>query len=358
MPPFEEYVQEIESIWATRFLTNAGEKYHALEDALKTYLDSPNISLFVNGHLALETAISALSLKGEVITTPFTFASTTQAIVRNGLTPVFCDINEKDYTIDADKIEALITPATCAIVGVHVYGNVCDDEKITRIAKKHGLKVIYDAAHAFGETYKGRSVATLGDVSMFSFHATKVFHTIEGGCVTFADGSFLPKVEAIKNFGQYSPEKIGEIGGNAKMNEFQAAMGICNLRHLPEEIAKRKKAALAYREKLASVKGITLMEENSDTVYNYAYFPVVIDPDVFGMDRNRLAEELKAQGILARKYFYPLTSAFDCYKGLFPVQSTPIAERIANRVLALPLFADLTETVVKRICDTILNLRK
>jgi len=353
MPPFEEYVKEIESIWTTRWLTNSGEKHRALEDALCSFLDVKNISLFTNGHLALETALNALSLKGEVITTPFTFASTTQAIVRTGLTPVFCDINPFDYTIDVNQIESLITEKTSAILAVHVYGSICDVEAINAIAEKHHLKVIYDAAHAFGESYKGKSVATFGDYSMFSFHATKVFHSIEGGCLTYNSEPFRAKIEAMKNFGQYSPENVGEVGFNAKMNEFQAAMGLCNLRHVREEISKREKASLLYRKLLPSVEGISLMREDPNTVYNYAYFPILVDPAVYGHNRNWLFDKLKENGVLSRKYFYPLTSAFSCYDGLFPIQQTPVATRIADQVLALPMYAGLAEEDVESICRLI-----
>ncbi|MBQ7007191.1 MAG: aminotransferase class I/II-fold pyridoxal phosphate-dependent enzyme, partial [Oscillospiraceae bacterium] len=242
MPSYEEYCEEIKDIWESRWLTNMGQKHQKLEQDLKKYLNCPNIALYTNGHLALEYALEAFGFdKGaEIITTPFTFASTTHAIVRSGFTPVFADIKKDDYTIDPASVEALITEKTVAIVPVHVYGNLCDVTKLKEIADRYGLKLIYDAAHAFGVTQNGVSAATFGDVSMFSFHATKVFHTIEGGALCYQDENLTPILNAYKNFGITSPDEATFVGGNAKMNEFQAAMGICNLRHIDEEIEKRK----------------------------------------------------------------------------------------------------------------------
>ncbi|MBQ5522503.1 MAG: aminotransferase class I/II-fold pyridoxal phosphate-dependent enzyme, partial [Oscillospiraceae bacterium] len=240
MPEFEEYCEEIRDLWDSRFLTNMGSKHLRLEEELRCYLNTPNITLFTNGHLALENILTAMDLHGEIITSPFTFASTTHAIVRCGCTPVFCDINPLDYTIDASKIESLITDKTVAILPIHVYGNLCDTDAIEAIARRHSLKVIYDAAHTFGVTKNGISSANFGDAAMFSFHATKVFHTIEGGAVCYADDSLKTKLNDLKNFGIHGPESVPDIGGNAKLNEFCAAMGLCNLRHLDGEIAKRK----------------------------------------------------------------------------------------------------------------------
>ena len=255
MPPLEEYVEMLKPIWESAWLTNMGAYHEELKQKLKEYLDVPQLELFVNGHTALELAIQAFDLEGEVITTPFSFASTAHAIVRNGLTPVFCDINEKDYTMDVDKIEELITDKTCAIVPVHVYGNLCDVERIEEIAKRHNLRVIYDAAHAFGETWKGRGVTQFGDASMLSFHATKVYHTIEGGAVAFHEDWLKDRLYQLKNFGITGYESVEYVGANGKMNEFQAAMGLCNLRHIDGEIAKRKALAEHYRERLSGVPG-------------------------------------------------------------------------------------------------------
>ena len=357
MPSFEEYCEEIKDLWESHWLTNMGAKHKKLQVELETYLDVPHCILYTNGHLALENAIAALNLPkgGEVITTPFTFASTTHAIVRNNLVPVFCDINEDDYTIDTNKMEELITDNTVAIVPVHVYGNMCDVEEIDRIAKKYGLKVVYDAAHAFAVKYKGKSSANFGDASMFSFHATKVFNTIEGGCVCFKEDSWTTLLNDMKNFGIHGPETVEYVGGNAKMNEFQAAMGLCNMRHLNEEIEKRKKIVEKYRERLSGVDGIKLSVIQPDEKSNYAYFPVVFDD--YKYTRNEVVEKLAESGIGARKYFYPLTNSYECYRN-YPTagtEKTPIAQHIALRVLTLPLYADLSVEDVDRICDAILK---
>ena len=351
MPEFEEYIEEIRELWDTHWLTNMGTKHKNLESQLLYYLNVLNITLFTNGHLALECIIAALDLRGEVITTPFTFASTTHAIVRNGLKPVFCDINPDDYTIDVEKIESLITEKTSAIIPVHVYGNVCDIEAIDRIAKKHNLKVIYDAAHTFGVTVNGQGIGTFGDASMFSFHATKVFNTIEGGAVTYNDSSIKQVLNDLKNFGITGPETVEYVGGNAKMNEFQAAMGICNLRHVNGEIIKRKKVVERYIENLKDITGIQLSKKQVDVESNYAYFPVVFDG--YKMTRDEVFEKLKDNDIIARKYFYPLTNSFECYRDQYDVDKTPVAKYIADRVLTLPLYADLPLEDVDRICKII-----
>ncbi|MDM0763059.1 DegT/DnrJ/EryC1/StrS family aminotransferase [Clostridium perfringens] len=355
MPDFEEYVEQIRDLWETHWLTNMGVKHKELEKELKKYLNTANITLFTNGHLALENVLAAMELKGEVITTPFTFASTTHAIVRNSLTPVFCDINEDDYTIDVSKIEELITENTCAIVPVHVYGNICNVKEIERIANKYNLKVIYDAAHAFGVKVNGESVANFGDASMFSFHATKVFNTIEGGAVTYKNDDLVKVLYDIKNFGITGQESVEYIGGNAKMNEFQAAMGICNLRHISREINKRKLIVDRYMERLSDIKGIKLCNIKEGVESNYAYFPVVFDG--YKMNRDEIFEKLQENNIIARKYFYPLTNTYDCYRDKFNCENTPVAQYIADRVLTLPLYADLSLRDVDRICDIILEAR-
>lgn len=355
MPTLEEYVEEIRDIWDTHWLTNMGEKHKKLQKSLVEYLGVENIELLTNGHMALEMVMQAMELQGEVITTPFTFASTTHAIVRNGLTPVFCDIKPDDFTIDVSKIEALITDKTCAIVPVHVYGNVCDVEAIEAIAKKHGLKVIYDAAHAFGVTYKGMGAGSFGDASCFSFHATKVFNTVEGGAVCFRDLELGRKLYNLKNFGIRDEETVESVGANAKMNEFQAAMGICNLRHIDEEIGKRKKVVERYRERLGTVEGIQLNVIQQNVQSNYAYFPIVVDRETYGMDRNALYERLKERNIFARKYFYPLITQFDCYKDSLGDVNTPVARRVSENVLTLPMYADLSLETVDYICDVILE---
>ena len=358
MPEFEEYVEEIKSLWDTRWLTNMGEKHQRLQKELVSYLDVEKIDLFTNGHMALEISLQALGLKGEVITTPFTFASTTQAIVRNGLKPVFCDVNEKDFTMDVSKIESLITDETCAIMPVHVYGNICDVEEIQRIADKYNLKVIYDAAHTFGVKYKGKGIGSFGDVSCFSFHATKVFNTIEGGAACFKDAELGDKLRYIKNFGIKTEDEVNYVGANAKMNEFCAAMGLCNLKHVDDEIAKRGQAVKRYRERLGNVDGIQISPLQNDVQPNYAYFPVVFDKDVFGADREDVLVALDKKDVAARRYFYPLTSSFGCYEGKYDVNETPIAYKLSQNVLTLPLFADLTVEDVDRICDVILSCKR
>jgi len=349
LPPFEEYMEELKSLWDSHWLTNQGEKHQQLEAALKTYLGAGELTLFTNGHLALETVIAAMGLTGEVITTPFTFVSTTNAITRNGLKPVFCDIDPATYTMDPAKIEALITPETSAIVPVHVYGMLCDTGAIEAIAKKHGLKVIYDAAHAFGVKKNGVSAANFGDASMFSFHATKVFNTVEGGAVISHDPVLRERMTQLKNFGMHGPERIAYAGGNAKMSEFHAAMGLCNLRHLDEWLAGRKAVVERYRKNLSGVPGLTILQEQPGVESNYAYFPVVFDDAKYS--RDEAAERLAAQGINARKYFFPLTNHNEAYG--FHGEETPIALHISERVLTLPLFSDLAMEDVDHICEII-----
>ena len=357
MPAFDEYAEEIRDLWDTRWLTNMGSKHEQLQRSLEEFLDVPHVILYTNGHLALENAIAAMNLPegGEVITTPFTFVSTTHAISRNGLVPVFCDINDRDYTIDADKIESLITEKTVAIVPVHVYGNVCDVEKIAALEEKYHLKVVYDAAHAFAVRYKGVSTANFGDMSMFSFHATKVFHTIEGGAVCFKDDEMVREMNDRKNFGIRNAEECVYIGGNAKMNEFQAAMGICNLRHLEGEIEKRKAVWKHYHGRLDGIQGIVMPAPQADTTPNYAYFPAIFDG--YKYERDEVAARLAEQGIYARKYFFPLTSDYECYRS-WPTagrEKTPVAAHIADRVLTLPMYADLAPEDIDRICDIIIH---
>lgn len=354
MPDFDEYTNEIKELWESHWLTNHGVKARELKEQLKDYLHTDNLELTVNGHMALELILTALKLPvgSEIITTPFTFVSTTHSIVRCGFKPVFCDINPDTYTIDTDKIESLITDKTSAILPVHVYGNVCDDEAISAIAKKHGLKIIYDAAHAFGISYKGTPVACLGDASIFSFHATKVYNTIEGGAITFKDPSLSKVIEEIRDFGIHDEESIPFVGPNAKMNEFAAAMGICNLRHVNEEIKKRANVVDAYKKGLSGVKGVKLNTVNTDQTLNYAYFPVVFT-DEYPLSRNEIFKKLSENGIKSRKYFYPLTNEIEAYKDVLDPGDTPVATDISRRVLTLPMYADLSIEDVERICRII-----
>lgn len=359
MPSMEEFIGEIKDIWDSHWLTNMGPKHKELQEMLREYLKVDNMDMFTNGHMALELSLQAMNLpKGsEVITTPFTFASTTHAIVRNGLNPVFCDIDPVDFTMDVKKIEALITDRTSAIMPVHVYGNICNIEEIQRIAKKYDLKVIYDAAHTFGVEYKGQGIGTFGDASCFSFHATKVFNSIEGGAACFKDKEFGLELYRLKNFGIRGPERVDGVGANAKMNEFCAAMGICNLRHVDEEIAKRKVVVERYRKWLDNVEGIQLNPMQENVKPNYAYFPVIFEEKTFGASRNEVFEALAKQNIGARKYFYPLTNTFDCFHGKYDVNQTPVALHISKRVLTLPLYADLALEDVDRICKIILDCK-
>ena len=354
MPSYKEYCESIKDIWDTRWLTNNGPKQEKLIEELKEYLDIKYeyVSLVCNGHMALYNAIKVLNLKGEVITTPFTFVSTTHAIVQNGLKPVFCDIDPNDYTIDTDKIESLITDKTCAIVAVHVYGNPCHVSKIEDIAKKHNLKVIYDAAHAFGEKINNKSVLNYGDLSMLSFHATKVFNTIEGGAIVCSNKKYLYELDNLKNFGITSPENVEGIGFNCKMNEFQAAMGLCNLKHIDEEILKRKKLYERYIKNLEGVKGIKLNIYSKDLKPNYSYFPIVV-LDEYGLTRNELFNKLEENGYCARKYFYPLITDTECYNKDYDSNDTPIAKDVANRIMTLPMYADLSLSDVDKICEII-----
>lgn len=355
MPSMEEYIEEIRSIWDSHWLTNMGEKHKTLQVELQKYMGVPAVELLTNGHMALELSLQAMNLQGEVITTPFTFASTTHAIVRNGLEPVFCDIDPETYTMDVTQIERLITDRTCAILPVHVYGNVCNIEEIERIAHKYGLKVLYDAAHTFGETYKGQGIGNFGDASCFSFHATKVFNTIEGGAVCYRDPDMGRRLYELKNFGIHGPEEVDAVGANAKMNEFCAAMGLCNLRHVDEEIAKRRAVVERYREHLEGVDGLRLNVQQPEVRSNYAYFPVVFDENLFGASRNEVMDALAQNGIGARKYFYPLTNTFECFHGKYDVDATPVALHVAKRVLTLPLYADLSMEDVDRICKIVLE---
>lgn len=355
MPSLQEYVAEIAPLWESHWLTNMGAKHQEFEKQLEDYLDANNVALFTNGHSALECALEALNLKGKVITTPFTFASTTHAIVRKGLQPVFADIKEDDYTLDPSKIEPLIDSDTCAILPVHVYGNLCDTDSIQAIADQYGLKVIYDAAHAFGVRRDGNPVANCGDISMFSFHATKVFNTIEGGALTFSDPELKEKLNHWKNFGITGPETVEYVGGNAKMNEFCAAMGLCNLRHVNQEIRRREEVVKQYRQRLEPIPGIKVSPEPCGYDSNYAYFPILIEQDYLGISRDKVFSYLEEHNIGARKYFYPLASDFSCYHNLFDSSLTPIAKKISASVLTLPLYADLPISTVDYICDLIIE---
>lgn len=356
MPSLEEFVGEIAPLWESHWLTNMGEKHRELERELKRRLKVDNASLFCNGHLALECALEALGVESEVITTPFTFASTVHAIKRVGATPVFADVRPGDWTLDPESVERLVTPRTTAIVPVHVYGNLCDWRAIREVAERHGLKVVYDAAHAFGVEFleggQWRGAASLGDASMLSFHATKVFNTVEGGCVCFEDPALYDRLAQWKNFGITGPEGVEYAGGNAKMNELCAAMGLCNLRHLDAEVAKRRAVFERYLEGLSGVPGLSLCEPPEGVRHNYAYMPAVFG-DAFGASRDEVFAALARENIFARKYFYPLASDYGCYRGVYASERTPVAKDAASRVLTLPMYADLSLEDVDRICGIV-----
>lgn len=354
MPPYEEYIEAIRPLWDSHWITNMGQYHRELEKRLKEYLDVPELSLMVNGHMALEMAIQAFDFPegAEVITTPFTFISTTHAIVRNHLQPVFCDVKAGDGTIDESKIEELVTEKTVAILPVHVYGNICNVEEIQRIADKYGLKVIYDAAHAFGVKYRGRGIGNYGDASVFSFHATKVFNTIEGGAVTFSEHRLYERLYNLKNFGIRGEELVVSIGANAKMNEFAAIMGLCNLKRVGNIIRERKELWQQYRERLSDVAGINLLCSHLEISRNYSYFPILID-DGYGLSRDGLYRKLREHNIYSRKYFYPLTLDQMCYKDKFKNNNLEVARKLANQVLVLPLYSELSVNDVDKICGQI-----
>jgi len=355
MPSYEEYCEEIKILWENRWLSNRGCIHREFEELLQKRMNVDYVTLYANGHVALEVAIDAFHFpkSSEVITTPYTHCSTTHSIARNGLIPVFCDVNDKDYTIDVTQIEKYITEKTVAIVATHVYGLLCDVDAIDKIAKKYNLKVIYDAAHAFGVKRNGIDAGAFGDAAMFSCHATKVFHTIEGGIVVFKDKAIYDDIESLVNFGFKGPEEVQFISTNARMNEFEAAMGICNLRHIDEEIAKRKVAAERYLDHLSNVPGIKLIDPQPGVVSNYAYFPVFFDG--YKYDRNEIQARLKEENILARKYFYPIVPDMMCYKEQYSGLHFPVSKHAADTVLALPMFADLTTEDVDNICKIILD---
>ncbi len=358
MPEYEEYIRQIKPLWESRILTNMASYHQQLEQELCRYLQTESLSLMTNGHMALELALQSLGLSGEVLTTPFTFVSTTHAITRNNLTPVFCDIDPEDFTIDAAKLEAKISKKTCAIVPVHVYGRICQVEKIEEIARKHRLKVIYDAAHIFGVTYKGIPAAQYGDLSVLSFHATKVFSTVEGGAVVYHEPEIGRELYSLKNFGIRSEVTIDGVGANAKMDELRAIMGLCNLQNIDREIAKRKVVFETYMEQLAGIKGLTLPFVQEHVRSNYAYFPVLFDADILGTDRDTVYEELQKRNVYTRKYFYPLINDMDCYRTVYSSKETPVAQRVAGSVLTLPIYADLETETVSYICDAIKEILK
>jgi dTDP-4-amino-4,6-dideoxygalactose transaminase len=357
VPPIDDFQKYLDKIWDSRILTNGGPLQTEFETALCNYLGVEYICLLSSGTLALALALKSLELKGEVITTPFTSVATIQAIYWNNLTPVFADINENDLTIDPDRIEEAITPITCAILPVHVFGNPCQTEKINTLARIHNLKVLYDAAHCFGVKINGESITKQGDLSVLSFHATKVFNTIEGGAIICHDAGTRDRINTLKNTGLNHANEISAYGLNAKMNEFQAAFGLAQLDHIDRWIESRKAATYHYRELLGTKKGLRLMSEEKNITYNYPYLPLIVDAEEFGATRDEVADSLARKGVFTKKYFYPLTSdspLFNSYK----TRELPVAGKIAENILCLPLYNDISPEEIKQVAAMIIKLKK
>ena len=351
LPDLAEFHELLQEIWNSRWVTNNGQFHKQLEKALCEYLKVPYISLFTNGTLPLLTALQALHISGEVITTPYSFVATTHSIWWNGCKPVFVDIEESTCGIDPDKIEAAITPRTTAIMPVHCYGKPCNMERIQAIADKYGLKVIYDAAHAFGVEVNGQSVLCQGDMATLSFHATKVYNTLEGGALVMHDEETKQRIDYLKNFGFAGETEVVAPGINSKMDEVRAAYGLLNLRQVDEAIEKRHQVAIKYREALRNVKGIRFFDDMPGVRHNYSYFPIFVNAEEYGMTRDELYNRMREQGVFGRRYFYPLISTFSTYKGLpsSAPENLPVATRIANEVICLPMHHGLGECDVERV---------
>lgn len=351
LPPLEEFIPMLEDIWESKWLTNNGKYHKEFEDALARYLGVPHISIFSNGTLALITALQCFKITGEVITTPYSFVASSHALHWNGIAPVFADIDPVSLNLDPQKIEAAITSRTTAIMPVHVYGNPCDVQAIQDIADTYGLKVIYDAAHAFNVDINGHSVLNYGDVSILSFHATKVFNTIEGGAIICRDEATKKRIDYLKNFGFAGETKVIAPGINAKMNELQAAYGLLQLKRIDEAINQRKNITDLYRDLLKDVKGISFLNDMKGVKHNYSYFPIFVDESEYGTSRDDLYEELQKHNIYGRRYFYPLISQFPTYNKLLSAsaENLPVAEAIALQVICLPIFPDLSEAKIREI---------
>lgn len=354
LPPLEEFYPYLEQIWESKWLTNAGPFHQKLEKKLADYLGVEHLALFANGTLALVIALQTLRISGEVITTPFSFVATAHSLLWNGIKPVFVDIHPETFNLDPDKIEAAITPHTTAILPVHVYGKPCDVENIQRIADTYGLKVIYDAAHAFGVHYKGQSLLQHGDLSTMSFHATKVFNTFEGGAIVCPDIKTKKRIDDLKNFGFHDEVTVVAPGINAKMNEIQSAFGLLQLKHIDKALAHRQEIDALYRKELANIKGISYPALPANTKYNYAYFPILVEKE-YSLTRGELNDKLRKQGIIPRRYFYPLISEFPMYRGLPSAsqQNLPVAHKIAESVLCLPIYPALEAEEQQKIVGII-----
>lgn len=356
LPPLEEFIPLLEDIWRSKWLTNQGNFHQEFERKLAEFLGVKYISLFTNGTLALITALQELKITGEVITTPYSFVASTHALWWNGIKPVFADIESEYCTIDPEKIEAAITAKTTAIVPVHVYGIPCNVEKIQKIADTYGLKVIYDAAPAFGVEINKNSILNYGDLSVLSFHATKTFNTIEGGAIICHDEKTKKRIDFLKNFGFADETTVVAPGINAKMNELQAAYGLLQLKYFNEQIAKRKIVDSTYRKLLKNVEGISFLKNVEDVKYNYAYFPILVDQEKYGLGRDELYNKLKEHNIFGRRYYYPLISNFSAYKGLDSAkyENLPVANRISDQVICLPIYPDIESDAIKRVVDVII----
>ncbi len=357
LPDLEEFHALLKEIWASKWITNNGSFHQQLEKELASYLKVPYVSLFTNGTLPLITALQALRITGEVITTPYSFVATTHSLWWNGIKPVFVDIDPSTGNIDPDKIEAAITPKTTAIMPVHVYGKPCDTARIQAIADKYGLKVIYDAAHAFGVEVNGESILNAGDMSTLSFHATKVYNTIEGGAMVMHDEQTKKRIDYLKNFGFANEVEVVAPGINSKVDEMRAAYGLLNLRQVDAAIEARHQVAIRYREALRSVEGVTFFDDMPGVKHNYSYFPIFIDAEAYGMTRDELYLKMKSQNVLGRRYFYPLISEFSTYRGLDSArpENLPQAHKMADSVICLPMHHDLSNEDVERIINSIVK---
>lgn len=357
LPDLDEFNTMLKDIWESKWITNNGQFHQQLEKNLAEYLDVPYVSLFTNGTLPLLTALQALRITGEVITTPYSFVATTHCIWWSGCKPVFVDIDPATGNIDPNKIEAAITPKTTAIMPVHVYGKPCDTKRIQEIADKYGLKVIYDAAHAFGVKVDGDSILNVGDMSTLSFHATKVYNTLEGGAMVMHDEVTKKRIDYLKNFGFAGETEVIAPGINSKVDEVRAAYGILNLRQVDDAIEARHQVAIKYREVLKDIEGITYMEDMEGVRHNYSYFPIFVDADQYGMSRDQLYFKMKEQNVLGRRYFYPLISEFSTYRGLPSAskENLPNAHKMADSVICLPMHHALSDQDIERILDIVIK---
>lgn len=357
LPNLDEFHDLLKQIWDSKWITNNGSFHKQLETELAQYLKVPYVSLFTNGTLPIITALQALNISGEVITTPYSFVATTHALWWNGIKPVFVDIEPSTCNIDTEKIEAAITPNTAAIMPVHVYGTPCDTQRIQEIADRHGLKVIYDAAHAFGVEQNGKSILNAGDMSTLSFHATKVFNTIEGGAMIMQDEQTKRQIDFLKNFGFQNEVTVVGPGINSKMDEVRAAYGLLNLKTVDAAIEKRRQIALEYRERLCDVEGISFLTDMPDVRHNYSYFPIFVDEEQYGMTRDELYSKMKSQNVYGRRYFYPLISEFTPYKSLGSANpdNLPNAHKVANSVICIPLHHELSEADIERVVNSIVK---